>query len=245
MHNNNGVEFKVFGDYALFTDPVTKPGGERATYPVPTYEALKGILMAVYWKPTLIWFIDEVRIMNPIRTESRGIVYADFGQEGSVGKDLATCTFLKDVEYQVRAHFEWNLNRPELKDDRNPGKHLEIARRSIGKGGRRNIFLGTTECYAYVEPCAFGSGKGAYDEAGRTDLGFMYHGITYPDENWMLNGADKARPIINFWNASMEKGIIRFPRPEACITRKYLPDEMKVKPFGLEYGNVTPVENER
>ena len=28
-------------------------------------------------------------------------------------------TYLCDVEYEVRAHFEWNLNRPDLEVDRN------------------------------------------------------------------------------------------------------------------------------
>ena len=29
--------------------------------------------MSVYWKPTLIWFIDKVRVMNPIQMEVKGI----------------------------------------------------------------------------------------------------------------------------------------------------------------------------
>ena len=72
MHPNI-VEFEVFGDYALFSDPVTRIGGEKSTYQIPTYEALKGILASVYWKPTIIWYIDKVRIMNSIQTEVRGI----------------------------------------------------------------------------------------------------------------------------------------------------------------------------
>ena len=65
----NLVEFQVTGDYALFSDPILRLGGEKCTYQVPTYEALKGILSSVYWKPTLIWYIDAVRVMNPIQTE--------------------------------------------------------------------------------------------------------------------------------------------------------------------------------
>ena len=62
----NKVEFKVYGQYALFTDPVTKIGGEKFSYQIPTYQALKGILESAYWKPTIIWFIDRMRIMKPI-----------------------------------------------------------------------------------------------------------------------------------------------------------------------------------
>ena len=40
---NNTISFRVWGRPALFTDPVTKIGGEKFSYQVPTYEALKGI----------------------------------------------------------------------------------------------------------------------------------------------------------------------------------------------------------
>lgn len=38
----NIVEFQVTGDYGLFTDPIMRVGGEKCSYQVPTYEALKG-----------------------------------------------------------------------------------------------------------------------------------------------------------------------------------------------------------
>lgn len=40
MHSNI-VEFEVYGDYALFSDPIMRVGGEKCSYQVPTYEALK------------------------------------------------------------------------------------------------------------------------------------------------------------------------------------------------------------
>ncbi|MEC2691212.1 CRISPR-associated protein Cas5, partial [Bacillus cereus] len=46
----NSIEFEVFGDYALFTDPLMKMGGEKLTYQVPTYQAIKGIVESIYWK---------------------------------------------------------------------------------------------------------------------------------------------------------------------------------------------------
>ena len=71
--HDNIVEFKVSGDFALFADVLTRPGGEKFSYPIPTYEALKGILMSIYWKPTIIWVIDECRVMNKISMERKGI----------------------------------------------------------------------------------------------------------------------------------------------------------------------------
>src|SRR5699024_6388940 len=107
-------------------------------------EALKGILSSVYWKPTIIWYIDAVRVMNPIQTEVKSIRPIKY-QHGlkEAGNDLAYYTYLKQVQYQVKAHFEWNDNRPELAGDRNENKHHCIARRMIERGGRRDIFLGT------------------------------------------------------------------------------------------------------
>ena len=148
----NIVEFQVTGDYALFSDPIMRLGGEKCSYRIPTYEALKGILSSVYWKPTLIWRILDVRVMNPIQTEVKGIRPIKYGG----GNDLAYYTYLKNCRYQVRACFDWNDNRPELAQDRNENKHHQIALRMIEKGGRRDVFLGTRECQGYVEPCGFG-----------------------------------------------------------------------------------------
>ena len=37
----NEITFKVYGRMALFTDPITRMGGEKSSYAVPTYQALK------------------------------------------------------------------------------------------------------------------------------------------------------------------------------------------------------------
>ena len=153
---NNNIEFEITGKMALFTDPVTKTGGEKLSYPVPTYQALKGIVENIYWKPTIYWIVDEVRVMNAINMQPRGM--KPLKQSG--GNALSIYTYLTDVKYQVRAHFEFNMFRTDLAIDRNPQKHISIARRMIEFGGRRDIFLGTRECQAYVEPCAFGEGNG-------------------------------------------------------------------------------------
>lgn len=43
MEKPNIIEYTVFGRYALFTDPLSKTGGEKCSYQIPTYQALKGI----------------------------------------------------------------------------------------------------------------------------------------------------------------------------------------------------------
>ena len=202
----NSIEYRVFGRYALFSDPITRVGGEKCSYQIPTYEAIKGITESIYWKPTIIWFVDAIRIMKPIQTESKGVKPIKM----SGGNDLSYYTYLRDVEYQVLAHFEWNMNYPELAADRNENKHHEIARRSVRKGGRRDIFLGTRECQGYVEPCVFGEEKGFYDNYGELAFGMQFHGFGYPNET----GKDEL--TRRMWSAKMQDGVVVFPRPETC-----------------------------
>ena len=226
----NIVEMEVTGDYALFSDPVMRVGGEKTTMQIPSYEALKGIVSSVYWKPTFIWYIDEVRVMNRIQTEVKGIRPIKY----SGGNDLSYYTYLKDCCYRIRAHFEWNENRPELKADRNENKHHQIAKKMIRKGGRRDIFLGTRECQGYVKPGDFDEGKGAYDDLEELGFGLMYHGITYADEAY--SEETKGKMTVNMWRPVMKRGVIRYARPEDCPVHKTVRD-MEIKPFGENLSN--------
>ncbi|MBC8017747.1 MAG: type I-C CRISPR-associated protein Cas5 [Verrucomicrobia bacterium] len=219
----SNVEFKVSGRFALFTDPLTRIGGEKCSYNIPTYEALKGVAKSIYWKPTFVWVIDKVRVMRRIRTQSKSMKPLDF----SGGNSLAIYTYLADVEYQVQAHFEWNLHREDLAEDRDPDKHWHVAKRMIDKGGRQDIFLGTRECQSYVEPCIFGEGKGEYDDDGELAYGVMFHGFDYPDET----GTKELHS--RFWRPVMNKGVITFLLPEECTIRKFV-REMTPKPPSSE-----------
>ncbi len=234
----NIIEYEVYGKYALFSDPIMRVGGEKCTYQLPTYEALKGITASIYWKPTFIWYIDAVRIMNSIQTETKGI--RPIKMHG--GNDLSYYTYLKDVRYQVRAHFEWNDNRPELVQDRNENKHHNIAKRMVEKGGRRDIFLGTRECQGYVKPCRFGEGVSAYNDIEELNFGLMYHGITYPDEAY--SEATKGKITVNFWIPVMRNGVIEFDRPEGCLRHKSI-HEAAMKKFGKEEQNFCSVNEGR
>lgn len=228
MQHPNIVTFEVTGEYALFADPVMRVGGEKCTYQIPTYEALKGIAASIYWKPTFIWHIDRVRVMNPIQTEVKGIRPIKYFSDKN---ELAYYTYLRRCRYQVQAHFEWNENRPELICDRNENKHHEIARRMVRRGGRRDIFLGARECQGYVEPCVFGEEKGAYDDIPELDFGMMYHGITYADEAWSAD--TQGMMTANFWRPVMKNGVIEFCRPEDCPLHKPL-RAMEMKIFDSE-----------
>jgi CRISPR-associated protein Cas5d len=232
----NTIEFRLWGRYALFTDPLTKIGGEKCSYHLPTYEALKGVCKSIYWKPTIIWVVDAVRVMRRIRTQTKGTKPLEF----SGGNTLAIYTFLtgldenvKDasrkygVEYQVRAHFEWNENQKELEKDRIEGKHFAIAKRMLERGGRQDIFLGTRDCQGYIEPCVFGEEEGAYDGDDEVGYGLMFHGFDYPDET------GKGELYARFWYPTLRKGILIFDQPEDCKYRKFVRN-MDAKCFGIK-----------
>jgi CRISPR-associated protein Cas5d len=231
---DNSIEFKLWGKFALFTDPITKIGGEKCSYHVPTYEALKGIARSIYWKPTFIWVVDRVRVMKRIQTQSKGMKPLDYVAGGN---SLALYNYLSDVEYQVRVHFEWNEHLPELAGDRNDGKHYSVAKRMLERGGRRDIFLGTRECQGYVEPCCFGEGEGELDADGELTFGLMFHSFSYPEET----GVNELHS--RFWSPKMVNGTIAFPRPEDCKVTKFVRPMFPEKKF-VPHVNFSGLEEE-
>lgn len=229
----NQIEFVVHGKYGLFTDPITKIGGEKFTYQIPTYQALKGMVESIYWKPTLIWYIDEVRVMNPIQTEVKGVRPIKYHENKN---ELAYYTYLRDPMYQVRAHFEFNTQREDLAYDRNEHKHHNIAKRAVKRGGRRDVFIGSRECQGYVEECTFNQGEGFYDKYGEIGFGPMFHGFNYPDET------GKNTLEARIWTPVMNNGVIIFDRPEECSIIRTVKDQER-KPFTLGE-NMRSVEEE-
>ena len=226
---SNPFYMKIFGNYALFTDPMTKGGGEKFTYQVPTYQALKGIVEACYWKPTLYYIIDAVKVIKPIKTETKGILSPMKNGQ----KDLNYYTYLKDVEYLVKFHFEWNENRNDLIFDRNEKKHEQILLRSMKKGGRRDVFLGTRECVGYIERIRdkdFENMKSFY-EGTTISFGIMFHSFVYPDEAYDDN--TKNSLTSNFCPISMVDGIIHFVEPKDCKIKHRI-GSYSIKKFSRE-----------
>ena len=138
----------------------------------------------------------------------------------------------------MQAHFEWNLFRSDLEQDRIDGKHFQIAQRMVAKGGRQDIFLGTRECQGYVEPCRFGEGVSPYDDEHEPlAYGVMFHGFDYPDET------GKNELWSRFWRPEMKNGIIEFPRPETCDIRKFVREMIPNPPSSVGLKEVT-LQNE-
>lgn len=204
---NQSIYFyaKVYGPKALITTPESKAGGEKHSYDVPTQEMLKGILDANYFKPVLTNVVDEVRIMHKIESYTQGtrLLLKNYGS------DLSAYTYISDVCYYVKFHFEWNENREDLKNDRNFKKHEAITERSLKRGGRRPIFLGVSECMGYIEALTedqYKKDPGFYDQTDR-GFGLMFNGFIYPQEPGGLLQA-------GFAHINMKKGRISYIRPE-------------------------------
>lgn len=215
MYNNN-VSYILEADYALFSHPVLSVGGEKCSYMVPTVEALKRITENIYWKPTIIYIIDEVKVLNQIDFESKAIKKRNYANNGC---DLAYYTYLRNVKYLVKAHFVWNENYPEYKNDRNIMKHKEIFERSLKHGGRYPIFAGVKECPAYVRPVNDEDLKSTYDNVNLLPIGYMYHSKGFPNEN--IDGEEKL--YTYFQDVEMRHGIIKF-KPISECDKRYIKD---------------------
>lgn len=232
MKKENILCFRVYGRKALFSDPVTRTGGEKTSYFFPTYQALKGVAESIYWKPVFTWKILRCRVVNPIQTQTEGIRPIRMS-DGS--NDLSYYTYLRDVVYEVEARIVWNENRKDLIEDRNENKHYFIAKRMIEKGGRRDVFLGTRECQAYVEPCVWGESIGYYDDQGHPmGIGIQYHSLVYPSD--AQRDEEKGMLTALLWDAVMINGVITFPDPEEIPIRRNI-REMNTRSFitGVNY----------
>ena len=227
----NRLQMKVSGKYALFTDPMTKISGEKSSLMIPTYEALKGIVEANFWKPCLKYIIESVKILNPIRTERKGIRPIKY--DG--GNDLSYYTYLSDVSYLVTYRFEWNKAYPQLQHDWNENKYFFMAKRALERGGRRDVYLGVRECQAYIEE-GNPDEQGYYDNMGIMDFGLMFHSFSYPEDN----GKEELRAL--FWHPKMENGVIKFCSQEECEHQVFL-RKMKPKTF-TDKSNFKGIEEE-
>ena len=112
MQYQNTVTFKVWGRYALFTDPLTRIGGEKYLLSGSDLRGAErhlefGVLEADHRVGHRQSAGDETHPHTGPRAQSLSSING-----GS--NDLSIYTYLADVEYQVQAHFDWNENRPDL-----------------------------------------------------------------------------------------------------------------------------------
>ncbi|MDY0162542.1 type I-C CRISPR-associated protein Cas5c [Desulfobotulus sp.] len=213
-----GCRIRVQGDYGCFTRPEMK--AERVSYDAITPSAARGILEAVYWKPSIRWEIDRIHVLNPIRFDNirRNEVSAKIPtgtakkamKDGSPlfmaaeeNRQQRAALVLRNVDYIIEAHFEFTG-----KEDVNPGKHADIFRRRLEKGQHfHQPYLGCREFPARVLP-AEEILPSFFSKEPERDLGWMLHDIDYPDGM-----------TPRFFRAVMKQGIIHVPPWQSAEVR--------------------------
>lgn len=205
-----GVKLKVWGKYACFTRPEMKV--ERVSYDVMTPSAARGILEAIYWKPSITWIIDRIHVLNPMRFDN--IRRNELARKLAVGtvkkamndsrspveifieddRQQRAAMVLRDVCYVIEAHFDFNGDEDNL-----PAKHKDIFERRARKGKCfHQPYFGCREF-----PASFVLIEGDVPNSklsGNQDLGWMLHDIDF--ENNME---------AKFFRAGMRDGVIDVP----------------------------------
>ena len=214
-------KLEVWGDYALFTRPEMKV--ERVSYDVITPSAARGIFEAIYWHPGLVWVIDKIYVLNPIkftnikRNEvSEKISARSVRTQMNLKKDnpdkLYICTknsiqqrtsmVLKSVHYIIEAHFVMT-DRANPSD--NEGKFCDTFRRRAEKGQCFHTpYFGTREFPVNFKLYEGGKIKTAYPNETK-DLGFMLYDMDYSDVR-------DIKPMV--FRAVMQNGIIDLTKAE-------------------------------
>lgn len=220
-----GVAMRVKGKYACFTRPEFK--AERVSYDVMTPSAARGILEAVHWKPAIVWRVDRIHVLNPIRFETlrRNEVGAKVPVDSvksamKNGGDLSLfvednraqrgAQLLRDVDYVVEAHFEMS---ERAGPDDNPAKHIDIFRRRLAKGQCHHApCLGCREFAAEVEAVDAEEIPASAME-GEKDLSWMLY-----DMDYAVNGGGKGGGAITpaFFRAKLVNGVLHVPAPDSA-----------------------------
>jgi CRISPR-associated protein Cas5d len=211
------IRLHVWGARALFSRPEMKV--ERVSYDVITPSAARGILEAIHWKPAMVWRIQRLRVLKPIRFES--IRRNEVGSKIPAGRvatamragsteDLAlyvdedrqqrAATVLRDVAYVIEAAVELTA-RGRADPSESVAKHVEMARRRAARGQCfHHPYLGTREF-----ACDFALLEGDPPPPHESLLGER-------DLGWMALDIDFAAGMApRFFRAVMRDGVIEVP----------------------------------
>ncbi|ABO49538.1 CRISPR-associated protein, Csd5d family [Desulforamulus reducens MI-1] len=216
-----GIRLLVWGEFACFTRPEMKV--ERVSYDVMTPSAARGILESIHWKPSIVWKIDKIHVLNEIRFDN--VRRNEVGSKiptGNVrkamkGEPTLLCQYasedrqqratllLRNVAYVIVAHFEMT-SKAGPQDS--PEKHYAIFSRRARQGQCfQQPYFGCREFPAKFrlieedEPTPHSLHK------GDKDLGWMLLDIDHED------GMNP-----RFFRATMKDGLIEVPPMERGLT---------------------------
>jgi CRISPR-associated protein Cas5d len=193
-----GIVVRVWGDYACFTRPEMKV--ERVSYDIMTPSAARGIIEAIYWKPSISWVIDKIHVLNDINfTNIRRNEVSDkisthlvkqimqkeksepFFSSSNENRQQRAGMVLKNVDYIIEAHFK--MINGEAGPDDTVEKHYNMVLRRLRKGQYHHApCLGNRE---------FGANFSNIDKEsipksklhGTLDFGWMLYDMDYSNPN--------------------------------------------------------------
>lgn len=200
--------FEFWGPRACFTRPELKV--ERYSYDIPTPAALRGMISAIYWHPSIEWRIDKIYVLNPIRYEiiKRNEIGKIVPQIRSAedafksriiadrDREQRSSRILTDVHYVVDAHFEMQDDKAGCDDS--PDKVVAIVARRLEKGQCFSTpYMGCREF-----SCNFGrwpDGMNVPTIEDSRDFGIMLYDLDY-------SNVRDVRPM--YFHAVMNHGVI-------------------------------------
>lgn len=224
MQQYADVCIDVWGDWAMFTRPDSHV--ERATYPIPTPAACRGILSAIYNKPVEFYYeITQIDVMKPIRlmTLRRNEVnlkakvsnarhQLDYFIDTAKSRTQRMCTYIRDVYYRIHARIvvkenvESHVNLTSLVD--------QFQRRvKSGKCFYQPV-LGTRECMCY-----FSLPNNNMKPIDKSDVfGVILYDVfdIRKSEPLIAGFKQGGKTVPSFFNAVMEHGSIRVPLYESA-----------------------------
>ncbi len=221
-----GVRLHVRGDRACFTRPEMKV--ERVSYDVMTPSAARGILEAIHWKPAILWVVDRIHVLEPIRFQSFrrnevGAKISSVTAERAMRAGSATglglvvednrqqraATLLVNVGYIIEAHFE--LTSRAASDD-TPAKHLSMFNRRAAAGQCfHRPCLGTREFaadFALIPDGAPLPASHLPPEQRDRDLGWMLHDIDHAGDKSSRFFRARLRDGVLDVQAGLAEGVV-------------------------------------
>jgi CRISPR-associated protein Cas5d len=224
-----GIALRVWGPYACFTRPEMKV--ERVSYDVMTPSAARGILEAIYWKPSIRWVIDRIHVLAPIKftnvkrnelgaTGEAG-VKVPFGTVKRAMKDGNTpvqtsienyrqqraALVLKNVDYVIEAHFvlteKAGRSVPNGQVDPSDGEPAKHYEIFTRRAKQGQCFH-----HPYFGTREFGVN---FSWINKERIGNLQHEGDR-DLGWMLHDIDFEHDMTpRFFRAAMKGGIIEVP----------------------------------
>jgi CRISPR-associated protein Cas5d len=198
---------------------------ERVSYDVMTPSAARGILEAIHWKPALLWVVDRIHVLKPIRFQSfrrnevgskassanaeramRAGSTAGLGLVVEEVRQQRAATLLVDVAYVIEAHFTLTA-RASAEDT--AAKHIAMFNRRAGSGQCfHRPCLGTREFAADFTLIPEGAALPASQlplQQRDQDLGWMLHDIDHA-----------AGAASRFFRARLTDGVLDV---QACLAQ--------------------------